>query len=154
MDASLLGTTRSQRFKNIFKGSRPSLMDVTRKLYDLIESSILLSKKGGKRISSLGSETGADIKTLAVTVLDMVEQSPNIPAVGRHLFSSDEDDHWVEQSLAEANTFGCKIPDLVEKHLENIHSALAELKNTLTPPKHGFTFRVSHPKKKKPRHIH
>lgn len=96
------------RFSNIFKDAppNPTLLDITRKLYDVIESSILLPKKGGERISSLGSETAADIKTLAATVLDLVEQSPNMPYVGRHLFSGDDDDHQVERTLAGSNSFG------------------------------------------------
>lgn len=134
------GTPRSQRFKNIFKEANPTLLDISRKLYELIEGSILLPKKGGEKISSLGSETAADIKTLAASVLDLVERSNNIPSLTRNLLSEEDDDHRFERALAGANAFGCKVPDLVESRLDSIDKTLAEIKKAFTAPSGGFTF--------------
>lgn len=141
---TLLGTPRSARFKNIFKEStpNPTLLEITRKLYDVIEGSILLPKKGGEKISSLGSESAADIKILAATVLDLVEKSSNIPLFNRQLTTDEDDDHLVERSLAGTNSFGCKVPDLVEARLDNIDKALAEIKEAFTLPSGRFNFAV------------
>lgn len=123
------------------------MLEVTQKLYKLIEESILLPKKGGERISSLGSETAADIKTLAATVLDLVEQSSNIPSTRRNLFTGEDDDNQIKRALTGTNTFGCKIPDLVEKRLKSIDTALSELKATFANPGKGFTFNIPQSRK-------
>lgn len=147
---TLLGTPRSVRFKNIFKETspNPSLLEVTRKLYDVIEGSILLPKKGGEKISSLGSETAADIKILAATVLDLVEKSSNIPLLNRQTLPNDDDEHLVERALAGPNTFGCKVPDIVEARLDSIDKAITEIKNAFTLPNSKFSFKV--PTKQQP----
>lgn len=147
---TLLGTPRSVRFKNIFKETspNPSLLEVTRKLYDVVEGSILLPKKGGEKISSLGSETAADIKILAATVLDLVEKSSNIPLLNRQTLPNDDDEHLVERALAGPNTFGCKVPDIVEARLDSIDKAITEIKNAFTLPNSKFSFKV--PTKQQP----
>lgn len=140
--ANPLGNTpRSQRFKNIFEEANPSLLDVTHKLYEIIEESILLPKKGGEKISSLGSETAADIKILAATALDLVENSTNIPSLRRTLFSNDVEDHRATRDLAGTNAFGCKIPEAVEARLDNIDKSLTELAKALKAPSSTFNFR-------------
>lgn len=128
------------RLNNIFKNAprNPSILDVTCKLYDLIESSILLSKKGGERISLLGSETAADIKTLAAAVLDQVEQSLNLPIVGQNLFPTDSNNHQVEHALEGANPFRCKVPDVVGARLDSIDKALAGIKDVFQNTSHCF----------------
>lgn len=146
---TLLGTPRSTRFKSIFPDStpNPTLLEVTRKLYQIIESSILLPKKGGEKISSLGSESAADIKTLAATVLDIVEQSSNIPLLNRRLLAADEEDHQIERELAGNNAFGCKVPDVVEARLDNIDKTLSDLKKALLLPSGAFSFNLPAQKK-------
>lgn len=71
-DPQYLGTLRSVRFKNLFTGSpnTPTLLDVTQKLYKLIETAIKLPKKGAEKIL-IGSESAADIKTLAARLLEL-----------------------------------------------------------------------------------
>lgn len=60
-DPSYLRTPQSTRFKNLFEGSTspPSLLTVVKKLYDLIDKSIGLPRKGAEKITSLGSETAS-----------------------------------------------------------------------------------------------
>lgn len=137
----LLGTPRSIRFKNIFKDAspNPTLLEVTRKLYDTIEGSILLPKKGGE-ISYLGSESAADIKILAATVLELVERSSNIPLLHRSTLANDDEDHQIERVLAGANAFGCKVPDIVETRLNNIDKTLTEIKKAFMPTSGTFNF--------------
>lgn len=140
-NAPNLNTPRSQRFKNIFKEANPGLLEITRKLYETIEGAILLPKKGGEKISSLGSETAADIKILAATVLDLVERSSNIPSTGRNTFSGEDDDHQIERSLAGSNAFGCTIPAMVETRLDHIDKTLSDLMSALKAPNKNFTFK-------------
>lgn len=143
-DQTLLGTPRSTRFKNIFTGStpNPNLLGVTRKLHGIIEGSIILPKKGGEKISSLGAESAADIKILAATVLDLVEQSSNIPLLNRRLLATDDDDHQIKSALAGTNAFGCKIPDIIETRLDNIDKSLADIKQAFSTPNGAFHFTV------------
>lgn len=141
---TLLGTPRSARFKNIFKDStpNPTLIEVTRKLHEVIENTIILPKKGGDKISSLGSESAADIKILVATVLDLVEGSSNIPLLTRQLTSNNEDYHHVKRTLAGTNAFGCKMPDIVESRLDNIDKNLADIKAAFTLPRKKFNFAI------------
>lgn len=80
-DPTFLGTPRSVRFKNLFSDSAdpPNLLDVTRRLYDLIDISINLPNKGAKRVT-IGSESAADVKTLMARLLKLVELQDNIPS--------------------------------------------------------------------------
>lgn len=128
-----LGTPRSTRFKALFDDttSSPSLLTVIKKLYDLIDDSIRLPQKGAEKITSLGSETASDIKTLAASALDLAESLADIPSVRRNLFGDDEDDHRVEWALAGPKTFGCQIPDILEKKLDTITQLLATLQHAM-----------------------
>lgn len=134
----MLGTPHSVRFNNIFKDTSPNPT-----LLEIIESFILLPKTGGERISTLCSETAADIKTLAATVLGLVEQSPNLPYVGRHLFSGDDDNHQVERALAGSKNFGCKVPGIVKTRLDKINKTLNEIEEAFKLPTQRFNFTSS-----------
>lgn len=141
---TLLGTPRSTRIKKIFANNTPNntLLKVTCKLYNIIKSSIPLPKKGGAKISSLGSETATDIKILAATALNLVYQSSNIPLFNRQLTSNDEDNHQVERTLAGPNAFGCKVPEVVESRLDKIDKNLAKIMNAFKAPSRSFNFCV------------
>lgn len=141
IDPTYLGTPRSVRFKNLFADSigTPSLLAVTRKLYGLIEDSLKLPKKGAEKVT-VGSESAADIKTLAARLLEIAELQAEIPAVRRNPFLSEEEDHQVERALAGANAFGCKVPDVIEAQLANIAKELAEIKHAATLPSKDFSF--------------
>lgn len=102
-----------------------------------------MPKKGGERISSLGSETAADIKILAATVLELVERSSNIPATRKNLYNDEEEYHLVKHSLAGTNTVGCKIPEAVESRLNSIDKSLTALMNTLHAPNKSFNLSVA-----------
>lgn len=132
-DPIYLGTPRSTRFKNLFESAAPapSLLTVVKKLYELIHESIRLPKKGAEKITSLGSETAADIKTLAASALDLAEGLADIPATRRNLFGGDDDDHRGERALAGTNAFGCQVPDMLEKKLDTITQSLATLQQAL-----------------------
>lgn len=142
-DPQYLGTPRSVRFKNLFTGTAntPSLLEVTQKMYELIESAIKFLKKGAEKIT-IGSESAADIKTLAARMLELAEQQDDIPAIRRNPFLSDEEDHRIERALAGANTFGCKVPELVNAKLDKIVKDLAEIKLAAAKPSSGFSFRT------------
>lgn len=147
-----LGTPHSTRFKNIFKDltPNPTLLEITRKLYDVIEGSILLPKKGGEKISSLGSETAADIKILLPKILDLVEKSANIPLLHRCLPFEDKDkDHQVKRVLAGENAFSRKMPNILETRLDNINKTLNEIKATFKLPSSQFRFNVPSKSKSK-----
>lgn len=89
-DTAILGTPRSTRLKNLFIGApqTPTLLDVARKLSDLIETNVKLPKKGAEK-TSIGSETAADIKTLVGKLLEMAELNSNIPEIRRNIFAGD-----------------------------------------------------------------
>lgn len=142
-DPHYLGTPRSVRFKNLFTetSNTPTLLDVTQKLYELIETAIKLPKKGAEKIS-IGSESAADIKTLAARLLELAELQDDIPAMQRNPFMSDEDDHRIERALAGANTFGCKVPELIDAKLEKIAQDLAIIKQAASLPSGGFSFKT------------
>lgn len=132
-DPVYLGTPRSTRFKNLFEDSTPtpSLLTVVKKLYELIDESIRLPRKGAEKITSLGSETAADIKTLAASALDLAEGLVDIPQPRRNLFGNDDEDRCVERALAGTNAFGCQVPDVLEKKLDKITQSLATLQHAM-----------------------
>lgn len=132
-DPTYLGTPRSARFKNLFEGSTspPSLLSVVKKLYDLIEESIRLPRKGAEKITSLGSETAADIKTLAASALDLAESLADIPTIRQNPFGEDDEDHRVERALAGARAFGCQVPDVLDAKLDTISKSISSLQMTL-----------------------
>lgn len=115
-DPTYLGKPRLVRFKNLFADAEntPNLLDVTRKLYDLIDNTIKLPKKDAERVT-LGSESAADVKTVMARLLKLVEPQDNIPSFRRNPFLSEDDDHQLERALAGPNSFGCKVPDTIEK---------------------------------------
>lgn len=117
------------------------MLEVTQKLYKLIETSIKLPKKGAAKIS-IGSESAANIKTLAARLLELAGLQDNIPAIIRNPFSNDEDEHRVERALAGANTFGCKIPDVLDAKLDKIARDLEEINNAASLPSRGFSFKT------------
>lgn len=141
IDPTYLGTPRSVRFKNLFADSvgAPSLLAVTRKLYDLIENTIKLPKKGADKVT-IGSESAADIKTLSARLLEITEFQSNIPTLRRNPFLDDEEECQVERQLAGENTFGCKVPDLIGQQLANIAKELAEIKHAANLPSKDFSF--------------
>lgn len=143
-DLEFLGTPRSIRLKNLFTGAMapPNLLDVARKLNNLVESGIKLPKKGAEK-TSLGSETAADIKTLTVRLLELAEFHNYIPAIRRNPFSADEEEHQVERALAGANTFGCKVPDVIEAKLEQLTKAMERLERVATAASSSFNFRTT-----------
>lgn len=89
-DPTYLGTPRSTRLKNLFTEAilPPTLLDVARKLNDLVENNVKLPKKGAEKIS-VGSETAADIKTLVVKLFELAELNQDIPAIRRNIFAAD-----------------------------------------------------------------
>lgn len=138
---SYLGTPRSTRFRRLFTDDAnvPGILEVTKKLYELVEGSIKLPKKGAEK-TTIGSESAADIKTLAAHLLDLAETLTNIPAINRNPFADEDDDHHVARALAGANVFGCKLPDLIEKKLDKFTKDLAEIKHAVTMPTADFRF--------------
>lgn len=81
-------------------------------------------EKGAERIA-IGSESAADIKTLAARLLKLTELQDNTPALWRNSFMSKEEDHRVERALVGANTFGCKVPDVIKAKLNRLAKDLA-----------------------------
>lgn len=150
-DHAHLGTPRSVRFKKLFADNpkTPGILDVAKKLHDIIEGAIKLPKKGAEKIT-IGSESAADIKTLAAHVLDLAEALSDFPfpSIRRNPFSETEEDHQIERSLAGTNAFGCKVPDTIASKLDQLAKDLAEMKNAVTMPTGQFTFtnNVSNPK--------
>lgn len=141
-DLEFLGTPRSIRLKNLFTGAMapPNMLDVATKLNDLVESSIKLTKKGAEKIS-VGSETAANIKTLVVRLLELAEFHHDIPAIRRNPFSTEDDEHQVERALAGANTFGCKVPEVIEAKLDQLTKSIESLERAVTAPSSNFNFR-------------
>lgn len=150
-DPTYLGTPRSIRFKNLFStaANTPTLLDVTRKLYELIESSIKLPGKGAEKIS-IGSETAADVKTLAARLLELAEVENDIPAIRRNPFSTNDEDLQVERVLAGANQFGCQLPNVIEVQLKQISKDIAELKHAASLPSREFQFSTTNTPAKTP----
>lgn len=151
---SYLGTPRSTRFKNLFPDnpSAPGILDVTRKLHDIIESAIKLPKKVAEKIT-LGSESAANIKTLVAHVLDLAEALADhpFPSIRRNPFSESDEDHQVERALAGTNAFGCTVPEIISKKLDKLAEDLAEMKNVMiTMPTSRFTFANTTPSSKTP----
>lgn len=132
-DPMYLGTPQSTRFKNLFEGSTPTptLREVVKKLYDIIDESIRLPRKVAEKITSLGSETAADIKTLAASALDLAEGLADMPVARRRIFGDDKDAHGVECALAGKNTFGCMVPDIIKSKLDTITKSIATLQHAL-----------------------
>lgn len=128
-DPTYLGTPRSVRFKNLFADAdkTPKLLDVTHKLYDLIDSSIKLPKKGVDRVT-IGSESAAGVKTLMAQLLELAELQDNIPSFRRNPFLNEDEEHQIKCALAGPNTFGCKVPDVLERKLDQIAKDLADIK--------------------------
>lgn len=143
-DPKYLGTPRSIRLKNVFTGAMapPNLLDVARKLNNLVESNIKLPKKGAEK-TSIGSETAADIKTLTIRLLELDEFHNDIPTIRRNLFSNEDEEHQVERALAGANTFGCKVPDIIEANLEKLTKSIERIERATTAPSSNFSFRTS-----------
>lgn len=139
-----LGTPRSTRFKNLFPDapSAPGILEVTKKLYDLIEGLIHLPKKGAEKIT-LGSESAADIKTLAAHLLELAETLSDIPSIRRNPFSDAGDAHQVERALAGTNSFGCEVPKSIEAKLDKLAKDLAEMKQAVVMPTSTFSFNTS-----------
>lgn len=134
-DPEYLGTPRSIRLKNMFTGAMapPNLLDIARKLSNLVETKVKLPKKGAEKIS-IGSETAADIKTLTARLLELAEFNDNIPALRRDPFAAEDDEHQVQRILAGANAFGCKVPGILENRLDQMTKALERIERaTLTP---------------------
>lgn len=117
----------------------PNLLDVTRKLYELIESTVKLPKKGAEKVN-IGSESAADIKTLTARLLELAEKQANIPAIRRNPFLNEDKEHQVERALAGANAFGCKVPDVLEAQLTKIAKDIAEIKQASMVPSREFNF--------------
>lgn len=140
-DPTYLGTPRSVRFKNIFSDTAvtPNLLDVMKKLYDLINSTIKLLEQGAER-AMLGSESAADVKTLIARLLELAELQDKIPSFRRNLFLSEDDDHQIKQALAAPNIFGCKVPDVLEKKLDQMAKDLANIKKAASNPSGTFSF--------------
>lgn len=139
-DPVYLNTPQSVRFKNIFDGSAeaPDLLTVIQKLYNLIEDSIKLPRKGADKINSLGSETAAHIKTLAASALELAEGNEAIRNQPRlDLNPDDGETQRVERTLAGSNAFGCKFPDTLEKKLDEITQSITLIQQamTITPPR-------------------
>lgn len=141
-DPTLLGTPRSVRFKNLFAdvADPPNLLDVTRRLYDLIDSSIKLPKKGAERVT-IGSESAADVKTLMARLLELVELQDNIPSFRRNPFLNDDEEHIIERTLAGPNSFGCKVPDVIEKKLDQIAKDIADMRQMTSRQQNTFNSR-------------
>lgn len=147
-DPVYLDTPRSVLFKNIFEGSSeaPTLLTVVQKLYDLIEDSIKLPRKGADKINSLGSETAADIKTLAASALDLAEGNEefrNLPRPRLNLLQDEADGQTVERALAGSNPFGCKVPEGLEKKLDAITESISRIQQAMTsapPTRQNFNF--------------
>lgn len=118
------------------------MLDVTRKLNDLVESSIKLPKKGAEKIS-VGLETAANIKTLVVRLLELAKLHDNIPAIRRNPFFPDDEDHQVERALAGANIFGCKVPDIIKAKLDQLTKLIESIKCAATAPSSSFNFRTN-----------
>lgn len=139
-DPEYLGTPRSTWLKNIFIGAMapPRILDVARKLNDLVENNVKLPKKGAEKIS-IGSETAADIKTLVAKFCKLAEFNDNIPALRRDPFAADDDDHRVERALAGPNMFGCKVPDAIEAKLDQLTKSLERIKRSTS----NFNFKVT-----------
>lgn len=135
LDPSYLGTPRSIRLKNLFTGAiiPPNLLDVVRKLNDIVENNVKLPKKGAKNMT-LGSETAADIKTLTSRLLKLAELNSNIPAIRSNPFSDDDEDPQTQRVLTRARTFGCKVPDLLKAKLDQVAKALERIKRVATTP--------------------
>lgn len=139
-----LGTPRSTRFKNLFSetADAPNILEVTKKLYELIEGAIHLPKKGAEKIT-IGSESAADIKTLAAHLLELAESLSVIPSLRRNIFSDIDDNHQIKQNLAGTNAFGCKVPDEISRKLDKLASDLAEMKHAVTMPTTSFSFNTA-----------
>lgn len=138
-----LGTPRSTRFKNLFPNdpSPPGILDVARNLHEIIENAIKLPKKGAEKIM-IGSESEADVKTLAAHILDLAEALSDFPfpSVRRNPFSEREEAHQIERTLAGDNSFGCQVPESISKKMDQLAKDLAEIKQVVTMPTSQFTF--------------
>lgn len=55
---------------------------------------------------------------------------------------SDKDDHRIKRALAGANTFGCKVPELIDAKLDKIAKDLAIIKQAASLPSSGFSFKT------------
>lgn len=143
-DPDYLGTPRLTRLKNLFTGAAgpPSLLEVARKLNNLVEYSVKLPKKGAEKIS-IGSETATDVKTLLVRLLGLTEFNNNIPTIRRNFFAPEEDDHQFERALAGANAFGCQVPDIIKARLDQLSKNLKRIKQAATAPSSKFNFQVA-----------
>lgn len=143
-DPSYLDTPRSIRLKNLFTGAivPPNLLDVARKLNDLVENNEKLPKKGAEK-TTIGSETAADIKTLTARLLELAELNSTIPAIRRNPFSGEDEDPQAQRLLTSARTFGCKVPDLIEAKLEQVTKALERIERAATAPTSTFNFRTA-----------
>lgn len=150
-DPTYLGTPRSLRLKNLFTGAMapPNFLDIARKLNNLVENNVKLPKKGAEKIS-IGSETAADIKTLTVRLLELAEFNSDIPTIRRNPFSGEDEDHQVGRALAGANTFGCKVPDVIEARLDHLTKTLERIECATTAPRLNFDFRATGPKSSAP----
>lgn len=120
----------------------PNLLDIARKLNDLVESSINIPKKGAEKIS-LGSETAANSKTLTVRLLEVAEIQNNIPAIQRNPFAAEDEDHWVERALVGANTYGFKVPEFIEAKLDKLAKSMERIERVATMPSLNFNFRTT-----------
>lgn len=123
------------RFKNLFKRTlgAPNTLNVSQKLYNLVETSIKLPETDAGKLS-IGSETTADIKTLVAKLLELAEAQSNIPSIQQNQFSDEDEDHKVERALAGVSTFGCKLSDLIGAHLDKLAKDLAEIGDAHDPP--------------------
>lgn len=128
-DPAYLGTLRSIRFKNLFAGAptAPNLLEVTHKIYNLIKILIKLPNKGAEKISS-GAISVAKIKSLAARLIKLAELQEDKSSLRRNTFLGKDEDQRVEQALAGANTFGCKVPDVIKAKLDKQAKELAENK--------------------------
>lgn len=146
-DPTYLGTPRSTRLKNLFTEAilPPTLLEVARKLNDLVENSVKLPKKGAEKIS-VGSETAADIKTLVVKLLELAEFNQDIPAIRRNIFAADNEEQDVERVLTGANKFGCKVPDVLELRLDQITKSLERIERVTSLPSTNFSFNTANSK--------
>lgn len=140
-DPGYLGTPRSVRFENLFAGApkTPTLLELTRNIHDVIESAIKLSQKGTDKISN-GSESVADIKTLAGRSLRLKELQKDIPTLWHNPFIREEEDHQVECALVGAETFGCKVPEVIKEKLTKLAKNPATIKYAGTVPSTAWNF--------------
>lgn len=53
---------------------------------------------------------------------------------------NEDEDHQIERALAGPNTFGCKVPDVLERKLDQIAKDLADIKQAATKTSGAFSF--------------